>query len=80
MSLNNKQHREMIAKYHQNKLSAKEMNSLERQALEDPFLSDALDGFEILDTPIPTQILNDRIANRTSTSSTKGFYRSFSGG
>ncbi|MFT4660073.1 MAG: hypothetical protein ACI8XB_000330 [Patiriisocius sp.] len=47
MSLINKQHREMIVKYHQGKLSDAEMHQLEMDASNDPFLSDALDGFEL---------------------------------
>jgi len=35
-----------ILKYHQGKLNANEMHALEKAALDDPFLSDALDGFE----------------------------------
>lgn len=34
-----------IEKYHKGLLSAAEMNKLERAALEDPFLADALDGY-----------------------------------
>ena len=34
-----------ILKYHQGKLTPIEMNALEKAALQDPFLSDALDGF-----------------------------------
>jgi hypothetical protein len=35
-----------ILKYHQGMLNANEMHALEKAALDDPFLSDALDGFE----------------------------------
>src|SRR5215208_3924681 len=34
-----------IEKYHQGLLSPKEMNELERAALDDPFLADALEGY-----------------------------------
>lgn len=39
-----------IEKYHKGLLSAAEMNKLERAALEDPFLADALDGYA--ETPV----------------------------
>ncbi len=38
---------ELIRKYHNGELSPKEMHLLEARALDDPFLQDALDGFEI---------------------------------
>ena len=36
-----------IEKYLQGKMTASEMHALEKAALQDPFLSDALEGFEI---------------------------------
>jgi hypothetical protein len=38
---------EDLVRYHKGLMSAAEMNLLEREALEDPFLSDALDGYLI---------------------------------
>lgn len=37
---------ELIRKYHLNELDAKAMQQLEQRALDDPFLADALEGFE----------------------------------
>ncbi|MEI9808705.1 MAG: hypothetical protein WDO16_13070 [Bacteroidota bacterium] len=34
-----------IEKYHKGQLSPKEMHSLEKAALDDPFLADALEGY-----------------------------------
>ena len=39
-----------IEKYLQGKMSASEMHALEKAALQDPFLADAIEGFEIADT------------------------------
>ncbi|MFC5283471.1 TonB family protein [Pedobacter alpinus] len=39
---------ELIRKYHNGDLSPTEMNQLEARALDDPFLQDALDGYEII--------------------------------
>lgn len=36
-----------IEKYHKGKLSAKEMHDLEKAALDDPFLADALEGYAV---------------------------------
>ena len=46
--LNNREHIEieLIEAYLNGKLSEKEKNAFEKRALEDPFLQDALDGFE----------------------------------
>ena len=41
---------EDIERYHQGLMSASERNSLERAALEDPFLADSLEGFT--NTPV----------------------------
>jgi hypothetical protein len=38
-----------IERYHQGKMSPEEMNVLEKAALDDPFLADALEGFQITD-------------------------------
>src|ERR1700761_5964768 len=39
-----------IQKYLKGELSAREMHELERAALEDPFLADALDGYTVHET------------------------------
>ena len=39
-----------IEKYLQGKMTASEMHALEKAALQDPFLADAIEGFEIADT------------------------------
>jgi hypothetical protein len=36
-----------IEKYHKGLLSAKEMHDLEKAALDDPFLADALEGYAV---------------------------------
>ena len=35
-----------IQRYHSGKMTVEEMNELEKSALEDPLLSDAIDGYE----------------------------------
>ncbi len=57
----------MIRKYHNGELNPAEKNQLEARALDDPFLQDALDGFEELgvkdnDMLILEKRLNERIA------------------
>jgi TonB family protein len=37
---------ELIQKYHRNELDSRSMQQLEQRALDDPFLADALDGFQ----------------------------------
>ncbi|HUS02483.1 MAG TPA: carboxypeptidase-like regulatory domain-containing protein [Chitinophagaceae bacterium] len=39
-------------RYHSGKMSAREMHALEKAALEDPFLADALEGYAYTDTPV----------------------------
>ncbi|WP_027421551.1 tetratricopeptide repeat protein [Crocinitomix catalasitica] len=48
MNLNNSEHidLELLKNYYEGKLSIKEKNALEKSALTDPFLADAMDGFE----------------------------------
>ena len=38
-------------RYHAGKMSAAEMHALEKAAMEDPFLADALEGFVFTPTP-----------------------------
>lgn len=42
---------ELIALYHKGKLDGESMNQLERRALDDPFLADALEGFSQVKKP-----------------------------
>jgi len=59
-----------IEKYHKGLLSAKEMHNLEKAALDDPFLADALEGYAVRDVNINADIieLKNRLANRTNES------------
>ncbi len=56
-----------IEKYHKGLLSAKEMHNLEKAALDDPFLADALEGYAMTGLNINEDIieLKNRLANRT---------------
>jgi len=56
-----------IEKYHRGLLSPKEKHDLEKAALEDPFLADALEGFAHAGTDIPADLsdLRNRLAART---------------
>src|SRR4029079_13219277 len=40
-----------IERYHAGKMSAAEMHALEKAAMEDPFLADALEGYAFTATP-----------------------------
>ncbi|MER3464625.1 MAG: hypothetical protein C4329_09720 [Chitinophagaceae bacterium] len=50
MENNNHYTAEDIQRYHEGKLSPKEMHVLEHAALDDPFLADALEGYQITGT------------------------------
>lgn len=56
-----------IEKYHKGLLPAKEMHALEKAALDDPFLADALEGYAISGVNANADIteLQNRLANRT---------------
>jgi CarboxypepD_reg-like domain/Gram-negative bacterial TonB protein C-terminal len=56
-----------IEKYHKGQLSAKEMHAIEKAALDDPFLADALEGYLTPGTDIDADIteLKNRLAART---------------
>ncbi|MEI9944536.1 MAG: hypothetical protein WDN26_10000 [Chitinophagaceae bacterium] len=58
-----------IEKYHNGVLSAKEMHAIEKAALDDPFLADALEGYAIAGTNAVNDIaeLKKRLAERTET-------------
>ncbi|HEX2845658.1 MAG TPA: carboxypeptidase-like regulatory domain-containing protein [Chitinophagaceae bacterium] len=55
-----------IRKYHEGKLTPAEMHALEKAALEDPFLADALEGYaaEGVNLPADTDELKRRLAGR----------------
>ncbi|HQV56087.1 MAG TPA: hypothetical protein PLX17_11255, partial [Chitinophagaceae bacterium] len=56
-----------IEKYHKGLLSAKEMHDLEKAAMDDPFLADALEGYAIAGVNVATDIaeLKGRLAQKT---------------
>ncbi len=56
-----------IEKYHTGLLSAKKMHALEKAALDDPFLADALEGYDISGVNVNADIteLKNRLAKRT---------------
>jgi len=56
-----------IERYHKGLLSAKERHALEKAALEDPFLADALEGYAFAGQTLPHDLtdLKNRIAART---------------
>lgn len=56
-----------IEKYHKGLLSAKEMHTLEKAALDDPFLADALEGYAVSGIDINADIaeLKKRLTKRT---------------
>lgn len=68
-----------IAAYHQGRLSAKEMHALERAALEDPFLADALEGYQPSNVTVQTDLselttrLNTRIHEEDHRAVSPGF-------
>lgn len=55
-----------IEKYHKGLLNPAEMNALEKAALDDPFLADALEGYAAADTNISADItdLKNRLAQK----------------
>lgn len=55
-----------IEKYHRGLLTPQEMHAMEKAALEDPLLSEAMDGFALLQTPATEDIsdLKARLQNR----------------
>lgn len=58
---------EDIERYHQGLMSATERNALEKAALEDPFLADALEGFTNTPVDLATDMkeLKERLGKRT---------------
>ena len=57
-----------IERYHKGLLSPKERHDLEKAALEDPFLADALEGYAMAGTDLQNDLtdLKNRLASRTS--------------
>ncbi len=55
-----------IEKYHKGQLSAKEMHALEKAALDDPFLADALEGYTVPGVNAPADLadLSTRLSQR----------------
>src|SRR5215204_3107586 len=54
-----------IERYHSGLLSAAEMNALEKAALDDPFLADALEGYAHAKTPAAdVSLLQERLQQR----------------
>jgi hypothetical protein len=56
-----------IEKYHKGQLSVKEMHALEKAALDDPFLADALEGYAVTGINVNADIaeLKKRLAEKT---------------
>jgi TonB family protein len=56
-----------IEKYHRGQLSAKQMHDLEKAALDDPFLADALEGYAVAGVNVGADIadLKNRLAQKT---------------
>lgn len=59
-----------IQKYHSGELSPKEMNAMEKAALDDPFLADALEGYHAAGATVHSDLadLHDRLQKKTTTS------------
>jgi hypothetical protein len=57
-----------IEKYHKGLLSPKERHNLEKAALDDPFLADALEGYDTAGVNVTTDLqqLKNRLAERTA--------------
>ncbi|MEO5948491.1 MAG: carboxypeptidase-like regulatory domain-containing protein [Chitinophagaceae bacterium] len=58
-----------IEKYHNGLLSAKEMHDLEKAAMDDPFLADALEGYAFAGVNVAADLeeLKERLAKKTET-------------
>jgi len=56
-----------IERYHKGLMSSKEMHALEKAAMDDPFLADALEGYSIAGVTMKNDLddLQNRLANRT---------------
>lgn len=58
-----------IEKYHRGQLTPAEMHAMEKAALEDPLLAEAMDGYAFLNNPVSADLddLNSRLQNRINT-------------
>ena len=56
-----------IERYHKGLMNAKEMHTLEKAAMDDPFLADALEGYQLPGVNIPADLneLKNRLNERT---------------
>src|SRR3982750_11256 len=67
-----KNYAQEIERYHQNLLSASERHALEKAALDDPFLADALDGYAHTSTASADLLeLEQRLAARVEEKETR---------
>src|SRR5881397_190881 len=63
-----------IERYHSGKMSAAERHALEKAALEDPFLADALEGYALTTTPsADVQQLKDQLRGKLEKKHTTPF-------
>jgi TonB family protein len=62
-----------IEKYHKGLLSAKEMHAMEKAAMDDPFLADALEGYGAMSVPVSEDLasLRKKLEERVSSSKTR---------
>jgi hypothetical protein len=57
-----------IQRYHSGHMSPQEMHLLEKAALDDPFLADALEGYALTPTPVQDMVeIRERLKQRTET-------------
>lgn len=56
----------LIEKYYSGELSGVQMNALEKEALTDPFLADAMEGLELVSKPDTLHKLNEEFKGRNS--------------
>src|SRR5579875_1801801 len=55
-----------IERYYSGKMAAQEMHGLEKAALDDPFLADALEGYQFATTPVEDiQKIKERLQKKT---------------
>ena len=65
-----------IERYHSGKMSGQERNAIERAALEDPFLSDALEGYQHTATAASDlEIIRRRLSEKINKKKTPIFFR-----
>src|SRR5690242_14877526 len=67
-----------IDRYHSGKMSAAERHALEKAALDDPFLADALEGYALTSTPsADLATIQSRLDERTTRNRVVPFYRRY---